>query len=284
MGDLFLAFPQWQGSGPSRELLAAVQALRPHLPDIPFTEIPVAEQPLSPTLCGVLGHAELETQFQAARQAIAAARPDRIFTLGGDCSVELAPIEALHQRHGRSLAVVWLDAHGDLNSPETSPSGYFHGMPLRLLLGSAPRWCAAPLSPSQVVLAGVRELDPPEAAFVTHNHLGRFSVAELEADPGSLAETLVNCGFREVYAHIDLDVLEPATFPPLKCPAPGGLRPETLLRVVEQLNAHARLVGFSILEFTTPQRERDLAFLQRLIATGIGDWLPSALAKGPESR
>ncbi len=283
MGDLFLSFPQWQGSGPSQELLAAVRALRPHLPDIPFTEVPVAERPLSSAAGNILGRLELEEQFHAARGAIADAQPEHIFTLGGDCSVELAPVEALHRHHGSSLAVVWLDAHGDLNTPESSPSGHFHGMPLRLLLGGTP-WCDAPLDPSQVVLAGVRDLDPPEAAFVAAVGMTRCSIAELEADPGRLAQNLARGGFQQVYIHIDLDVLEPTRFAALKCPAPGGLRPETLLAVVQLLKAQCQVVGFSALEFTALREERDRAFLLQLIEAGIGDWLPSSLAKGPESR
>lgn len=283
MRDLFLSFPQWQGSGPSQELLEAVRALRPHLPTIPFTEIPVAEHPISPAIGNIMGRSELEKQFLAAREAIADARLERIFTLGGDCSVELAPIEALHHRHGRRLAVVWLDAHGDLNTPESSPSGHLHGMPLRVLLGDG-TWCDAPLDPSQVVLAGVRDLDPPEADFVAVTGMTRSSVAELEADPGRLARILAQHGFQQVYIHIDLDVLEPTEFTSLKCPAPGGLRPETLMTVVQQLKAECQVVGFSVLEFTTLRAKRDLAFLQQLIAASIGDWLPSALAKGPESR
>lgn len=281
---MFLRFPQWQGAGPVPDLLRAVWELEPHLKDVPFTDIPVSESLISPAIDGVLGAEDLVRQLRAARAAIAAANPERIFTLGGDCSVDLAPIDHLRQRYGNELAVVWLDAHGDLNTAASSPSGHFHGMPLRMLLEGHPVWTSAPLAPQHVVLAGVRDLDPPEAHFVQQAGLISISVGAMEAPPACLAEEVAKRACRAVYVHIDLDVLDPAAFESLKCPTPAGLRLETLLAVIGHLKAQCHVVGVSVLEFTPLHRTSDVDAVLRILQAAIGDWLPSTLAKAPESR
>lgn len=285
MNDLFLYFPQWQGSGAIPDLLEAADSLRAHWPSLPFTSVPVATGSIAPKERAILGFQDLQTQQRAAQRLIEEARPERIFTLGGDCGVELAPVSWLNHHYRSDLAVVWLDAHGDLNTPESSPSGHFHGMPLRFLLGEGdPSWRFSMLKPAQVVLAGVRELDAAEAAFIQETALPRLSVADLEADPGCVARELQQMGFQHVYVHLDLDVLDPSAFPALKCPTAGGLRVKTLQSVLEHLKTQCRVVGFSLLEFTALRNDRDLDEMRSILEAAIGDWLPSTLAKGPESR
>lgn len=276
--DLYMFFPQWQGSGPSDDLWAAAQALRRELPSILFQEVPVSLEPIRGITNGVQGGDAIQRQLMAQRRFIEAASPERIFTLGGDCSVEIVPVSWLNERCGGSLAVIWLDAHGDLNSPSTSASHHFHGMPLRFLLSDGGRFSEAfqcsRLAPSQVALAGVRELDPPEAHFIQESGIPVFDVGTLEADPGSPARWALRQGLRDIYLHLDLDVLEPAEFPHLKCPSPGGLRVETLLSVIGSLKRECQVAGFSVLEFTRIQSGRGLADVKRILEAGIGDWLP----------
>lgn len=275
--DLFSFFPQWQGSGLSTELWTAAQDLRRQFPSLPFQEIPVSLEPIQDMTDGILGGEAIRSQLQAQRQYIQEAAPERIFTLGGDCSVEIAPVSWLNQRHNGSLAVLWLDAHGDLNSPATSTSRLFHGMPLRFLLGEggafAESFQFSRLTPSQVILAGTRELDPPESQFIQESGIQLLRVDELEADPSLLTRWALRQGLQDVYLHVDLDVLEPAEFPYLKCPAPGGMRIDTLLSVIGSLKQECRVVGFSVLEFTQIQDARGIADLKRIFEAGCGDWL-----------
>src|SRR5918912_1484699 len=85
--------------------------------------------------------------------------PERPLVLGGCCCAHVGAVEALAARHER-VAVVWLDAHGDLNTPETSPPGNAWGMPLRMLIDSGA------VDPQDVALVGARNLDPPEEEYV----------------------------------------------------------------------------------------------------------------------
>ncbi len=276
--DSYVFFPQWQGSGPSTELWTAAQALRPHLPSIPFRDIPVSRDPIPGATHGILGYEAILKQQQEAYRLIEEENPDRIFTLGGDCSIEIVPISWLNRRYDGNLAVVWLDAHGDLNSPATSPSGHFHGMPLRYLLGAAGP-CAddfrySQLKPAQVVMAGARELDAPENRFILESGIRVFSIDEIETDPGSICRYIIQQGMRETYLHIDLDVLDPMEFPYLKCPASGGMRIETLLSVISSIKTDCNAVGLSILEYTQIQGSQGLTDIKRIIEAGIRDWMP----------
>ena len=93
-----------------------------------------------------------------------------VVTVGGTCGVEAAPVAYLNEQYDGDLAIVWFDAHGDLNAPATSPSGHFHGMVLRTLLGEGPHEYVGelrrPLRPAQLFLAGTRDLDPEESAYI----------------------------------------------------------------------------------------------------------------------
>jgi arginase len=133
--------------------------------------------------------------------AVASDLPARPLVLGGCCCAHVGAVEGLAARHGR-VGVLWLDAHGDLNTPESSPSGNEWGMPLRTLLDRGT------IETDDVVLWGVRNLDPPEREFI--------AAAGIEADPAAL---LARVG--ALYVALDCDVLDPdelAVF----MPEPGG--------------------------------------------------------------
>jgi hypothetical protein len=125
--------------------------------------------------------------------------PERPLVLGGCCCAHVGAVRALARRHGR-LAVVWIDAHGDLNTPESSPSGNTWGMPLRMLID------AGDVDPKDVTLLGARSLDPPERAFI--------DAAGIRQELGHLQDN--------VYVALDLDVVEPPGLD-VFMPEPGGL-------------------------------------------------------------
>ena len=163
--------------------------------------------------------------------AIAMDLPERPLVLGGCCCAHIGAVEGLAARNGR-LALVWFDAHGDLNTPESSPSGNLWGMPLRMLLDSGA------VEPQDVILIGSRSLDPPEREYVA-------SIG-LRTDAGELESALD--GAEGVYVALDVDSLDPAEISPFM-PEPGGLtvaEVEVLLRRVAERSAVLG-AGFSAL-------------------------------------
>jgi arginase len=138
--------------------------------------------------------------------ALACSLPERPVVLGGCCCAHVGAVEGLATRYDR-LGVVWFDAHGDLNTPETSPSGNPWGMPLRMLLDSGT------VAPEDAVLVGARSLDPPEKDFIAATGL-RCG----EDDVGGALE-----GVNAVYVAFDCDVLDPEDEIRPHMPEPGGL-------------------------------------------------------------
>ena len=158
--------------------------------------------------------------------ALAASLPERPLVLGGCCCSHVGAVEGLATRYDR-LAVVWFDAHGDLNTPETSPSGNQWGMPLRMLLDSGT------VEPSDTVLVGARKLDPPEKEFIAATGL-RCGADEVDA---ALE------GVDAVYVAFDCDVLDPQDEIAAYMPEPGGLTIAETRAVLERIAAAKPVVG-----------------------------------------
>ena len=255
MPATLLVFPQWQGGGYVPGLREAALALAPRAAGTRRRlEVEVASLHPLETERGIHGRAELLRQLADARARLDAQRPERVFAVGGDCGIEVAVLSYLPARSQGSLAVVWLDAHGDLHTPESSPSGHFHGMPLRVLLGEGdPAFTAfvdRPLTPAQVMLAGTRSLDAPEQEVVGARGLRVIPSEILAEHPSSLVEWIRSTGLGRAYVHLDLDVCDPREVPDVACPTPGGLSVGSLVRVLRAISTEVEIVGASLTEAT----------------------------------
>jgi len=154
--------------------------------------------------------------------AVASDLPARPIVLGGCCCSHVGAVEGLHARYGR-VAVLWLDAHGDLNTPETSPSGNEWGMPLRMLLDRGA------IAAEDVVLWGARNLDLPEEEFI--------AAAGIGDDPAALLDSA-----SAIYVALDCDVFDPdelAVF----MPEPHGPSLDDVGQLLERVRDSGRLVG-----------------------------------------
>ena len=126
---------------------------------------------------------------------------------------------------------MWLDAHGDLNTPETSPSGNVWGMPLRMLIDSET------VRPQDVVLIGARNLDPPEEAFIAEAgvHLGVEELVAAIDDADA------------VYVALDVDVLDPGEEVVMFMPEPDGSTADEIRAILERIaNSRTRVAGFGM--------------------------------------
>jgi arginase len=186
--------------------------------------------------------------------------------LASDCSICLTTLAAV-ARHEPDARFLWLDAHGDFNTPDTTPSGFLGGMCLAAACG---RWEAdeymfpaptsgrrsdeelalrarypAPIDPARVVMAGVRDLDSGERAELDFAGIGTLPA-------GEVAERLRG---ERVYVHLDLDVLDPDVLPS-QFPAPGGLSASGLQELLGELAAGATIVGLEVTAFEEPDDGR----------------------------
>ena len=173
----------------------------------------------------------LATCAQIATRVDEVARADAIpLVLGGDHSIAMGTLAGLHRARGVG-GLLWLDAHGDLNRPQTSPSGNVHGMPLAAALGACgfeldgfdpPPW----VDPKRVALVGSRSLDPGEKALVNDLDLSVFTMADIDRRGvgAVMADALdVVRGADSVHISLDVDVCDPEIAPGVGTPVRGGL-------------------------------------------------------------
>ncbi|MER6946429.1 arginase family protein [Nonomuraea sp. NPDC000554] len=248
--------PQWRGSGSrTAERLREGARLLAGMVDAEHRTRVEVDDDLAATAARV-------------RSALSQAPDGLVVTTGGDCGVELEPVKAARRRFGDRLVVVWFDAHGDLNTPSSSPSGAFHGMVLRALTGEGPAGLVPdePVDPRQVVLVGVRDLDPGEAAFIESNGVRHLGLVDPVALTDAIAEAAPHPRSAAVYVHIDLDVLDPDVFASIGCPTPGGLQPDQLLALVTAIAGRFEVAGLGIVEYE-PSRPEDQELLTPLVHT-----------------
>ncbi len=246
MKNLFLYFPQWQGSGKTNELFRGAKQIINKLSTYSWAEVPVLEQEKLLIQNQILGYGSISKQLDDVSKIISDFNPEKIFTVGGGCDVEIAPVTYLNKQYDGNLSIIWLDAHGDLNTPTSSPSKNFHGMPLRTILGEGDstilRYVSHPIKPEQLYLIGVRELDEPESDYIQKNHLQIFELAN-EEKAVELANTLKD---KNIYIHIDLDVIDPLEFPDVKCPTNQGISLHVLTKFLSTIKNVGNIVGGSV--------------------------------------
>jgi arginase len=267
--ELLLLYPEWQSYGENPAVHHGAIKLAEVLfakRDFMQVEVP-AEETLDKTK-GILGLSSIAPRFQRTIKELRNQQPTKIFMIGGTCGVEVAPVGYLNEKYQGDLAVVWFDAHGDLNNPTSSPSGHFHGMALRTLLGDGPTdyvtFLKHKLSPNQIFLAGSRELDPPEEAFITKAGISVIWPEEF-AQPGVIVERIKTAGFKNIYVHLDLDVLNPNSFSNSLMQTSGGPSLMEVQNSIEALAQSFNAVGFSIVEYCEHQKDNSLNTLRDLV-------------------
>lgn len=258
--DLVLSYPQWQGSGRSENLhrgaRAAAEVCRRYGPLVQVPDAGDGEDE-----GGVHRWTAIREQFRSAQALLDEKRPRRLLTAGGDCACDIAVIDYLHRQY-RDLTVVWVDAHLDANTVDTSPSGNFHGMPVAAIMGSAPAdlqpLLSTPLPPAQFRYVSAHVGDEGDWAFQREHGLAWLEPGQSVSGP--------------VHIHFDLDALDPAEFPHLAY-QDGKLSIEDGLAVVRAVAATGNLVGLTITEFAPADQrgvEEGSRFLRRLCEAAGG--------------
>jgi arginase len=189
-----------------------------YLPDLDLTPEPA--ELITPDLPPGEMWSRLAVLYTAVARAVTRGRADDgrpVVVASGDCLTALGTVAGL-QAAGADPAVVWFDAHGDVQTPETTSSGYLAGMSLRLLTEYRPELIASrlglrPVPEDRIVLVGARDLDPPEVTYLDQAPIRRRQVTDL---------SVADLPDGPLYVHVDLDVIDAAQLPSLRYPTPGG--------------------------------------------------------------
>jgi arginase len=201
--------------------------------------------------------------------------------LGGDHSVALGSLVGMAQARGGPGGVVWIDAHGDLNTPETSPSGNVHGMVLAAALGRAgdafrrDGWPLPAVVPGKVALVGVRSLDDGERELLQTLGAKVFTMSEIDrigVEP-CMREALAHAaGAAFLHVSFDMDVVDPDQAPGVGTPVKGGLSYREAHLVMETVAESGLLDSLDVVE-VNPILDRENAtgeLAVELVASALG--------------
>ena len=176
--------------------------------------------------------AQIETACLELEREVAASVNAGHFplVLGGDHSIAVGTVAGLLGARG-DVGVLWVDAHGDINTPDTSPSGNVHGMPVAVLLGQtdlfhALGWQWRHLDPHRLVLFGIRNLDPGEKTLLRRLGVRVFTMSEIDERGVKAAieeARALLSGPGGIHLSVDMDAMDPIEAPGVGTPWPGGL-------------------------------------------------------------
>lgn len=263
---LRLVFPQWQGgNNPPYRLGSKLLAWLAPEHVGPLEEVPVVlptDEPL-PVEDGVVARGALLEQLRQARGLIDKHQPDRLVVLGGDCLVDLAPFAYLNERYAGDLAVLWVDAHPDIMTPQQFQ--HAHTMVLGNLLGhgdaSFVKFVPRPIAPKNVLYVGLHSPSEWEATEMKRLNLGSVTPHEL-TQHGSwpVLDWFKSTGASRLAIHFDLDVLDPSLFRAVLFAKPdipanafdgiaqGRLTMEQIVQLLGEMATIADVVGLGITE------------------------------------
>jgi len=247
-------FEERTGRGPSALVEGGlIDALRSRKFDVDLTSIrlPAAFQTEASALLELQGRA-----VSAMREAIS--RGARPILLSGNCGP--AVLSAAAALRGEPTGVIWFDAHGDFNTPETSPSGFLDGMGLSILAGQC--WSALarrlenfPVFPMEnVVQIGVRDVDPEEGLRLEQSAITRIAPDCLPSLDKAMEELAARVS--KVYVHVDVDVLDTSEGMANSYACPGGLTFQDLYQAIELIGASVPIAAGSITSYD-PEMDKD---------------------------
>lgn len=269
MNTLRLLYPQWQGGDIARlvpelskkdsslgyylgaELL---EFLAPKSLTSKTAKVPISlEYPKSgvrESKNGILNYDEIVVQSKVALEILNAHKPDKILTLGGECSVSIVPFSYLAHKYSGDVAIVWIDAHKDLNLQGDSYEGY-HAMALAACFGlidkeGIAKILPAHFSPKDSILVGVRDFEGKKERC---EEIGVQVLSPEESrDSTKLLEWLKSRGKSKVVVHFDLDVLDPSELVMAVGVVENGLKIAEVVNLINAINTNYDLVGLSIAE------------------------------------
>ena len=272
--NLRLLWPQWQGAGASSveafasefpldvarrgyavgtAVLEAV--LPPHDGSTVTAPVAMSDDGLEER-DGVEAKAVILEQLARALEVIRRHDPARIVTVGGECSVSVAPFSELARRYGDDLAIVWIDAHPDVGTPQSEYPGY-HAMAVATLTGhgdpDVQELLPATVSPDRVVLVGLHSWADDDFPNIAEWGIQSFGPDELRQSTQPLLDWIAATGCSRVAIHFDVDAVDSYEIVLGLGIEPDGLTSTEVRRIVADVERAVDVVGFTLAEFIPRQ-------------------------------
>ncbi len=164
--------------------------------------------------------------------------------LGGDHSIAIGTLAGLRRARGEAPGLIWFDAHADINSPKTSPSGNVHGMPVYYAVESGD------MNPKRSVLIGLRDVDPGERTTIRELGISAFTMTDIDrlGMEAVIARALEIAGAGPVHVSFDMDAIDPSEAPGVGTPVKGGITYREAHLALEEIAASERIGSLEITE------------------------------------
>ena len=263
-----LVYPQWQGGDITRWIpeisdpaLAArgyylgAQLLDFLAPDNgqPKFTVPVnTDAKERKAVDGVLDRDDIALQTKAALDILNVEKPDKIVTLGGECSVSVAPFTYLADKYKDDVAMIWIDAHPDITLPGDAYTGY-HAMAVTACMGIGDKVIVSQLPariPTEKILfVGLRDWERDEIKARQQEYgIKHLSPEDVATDSSAVIDWLKKCKASRVVVHFDMDVLDPAEIIAAVGVVPDGMKMADVVRVINDIASEKELVGLTVAE------------------------------------
>lgn len=264
-----LMFPQWQGARMQDGWIPEVkdlkdasrgyalgsrllEALAPENPRHKIVRVPIGmaygERKITD---GITDLDAIVAQTKSALAALEAESPDRIITLGGECSVSVAPFTWLAKKHAGDVAVLWIDAHPDITLPGDVYSGY-HAMAVTSIMGKiAPTKTILPaaIPPERILFVGLRDWERRQIVDRQKEYgIRHVGVAEMRESSKRALDWITSTGAKHVLIHFDLDVLDPAEIVPAVGVVKDGMKMAEVVRLVNDVSAAHDVAALTVAE------------------------------------
>jgi len=271
---LNLIFPQYQGGGDDTSTyFGGIEIKNNYFSNTEFKEIAISLDKTLETKYDILGYDLIVQQLEEANKVLNKEKPSTIFTIGGGCDADIIPIAYLHKNITCDFTILWFDAHGDINSPVESNSKLFYGMPIRFLLENhneiINKILDTYLGKNQIMLIGNRDLDMAEIDYINKNKIASISIKEIEQDNDIIIHKLKTQNCNNVYIHIDLDVLDPKSFPYIPVPSKNGLKTELFGDILDKIKENFTIVGIGLFEYMESHK-KELEIIKKIVEMGKG--------------
>lgn len=244
--------PQWQGIGQKNPVPKGAKIIEGLLDEYPKHVMPYDDSDIA-LENNVKGLSQLDRLIENVSDLVAQEKPETIFTCGGDCTSDFAQLTYLNNKHNGNMTLLWIDAHADLHTPDSSPSKNFHGMALRSLMGDGPkeitRHVIKPLTPSQVVFSGLRSYEQEETSFIDQH--GITVLTTQQTCEGALEN--LQLPHNNIYIHVDIDCLDQSVFNDCATPTSKGFELDALVNILQDLITRYNVVGGCLTEYGPKQ-------------------------------
>lgn len=261
---LRMIFPQWQGGENYNYSFGSkiLNFISPVDSESKTVEVPINHENNGKENDTFFGKKELIQQQLEAKNILEEEQPEKVIVYGGDCSVSQAPFDYLHGKYPNNTAILWIDAHPDISTPENF--NHEHAMVLGNLLGDgAPEMANLVehiFKPKDVLYIGLKDEETLdyEEEYLKINKFSVLTDKQVREDSTKISKWLNDNQIKQVIVHLDVDVLSPEDFKSQLSNEPGlgpvsyalgTLRLERVFEILTHIQENVEIVGFTIAEF-----------------------------------